>query len=133
MVLTDLSTPESLAVYKSKVKGAWVLPRAPFPLWNPDGPEMTAQDSTRLDEQRKLRATLTADTSAPAVLARRQFQLDLPYMLKAAGALGTLIDGSKEHGLMTMSGSPTRVSPLPSLVDLPRGLRPASPGSSRQG
>ena len=37
-------------------------------------------------------------------------------MLKAAGALGTLIDGSKEHGLMTMSGSPTRVSPLPSLV-----------------
>ena len=116
VVLTDLSTPESLAVYKSKVKGAWVLPRPPFTLWNPDGPEMTAQDSTRLDEQRKLRATLTADTSAPAVLARRQFQLDLPYMLKAAGALGTLIDGSKEHGLMTMSGSPLRLSPLPSLV-----------------
>src|SRR3954467_4284885 len=116
VVLTDLSTPESLAVYQSKVKGAWVLPRPPIPLWNPDGPEMTAQDSTRLDEQRKLRATLTADTSAPAVLARRQFQLDLPYMLKAAGALGTLIDGSKEHGLMTMSGSPLRVSPLPSLV-----------------
>jgi len=116
VVLTDLSTPESLAVYKSKVKGAWVLPRPPFTLWNPDGPEMTAQDSTRLDEQRKLRATLTADTSAPAVLARRQFQLDLPYILKAAGALGTLIDGSKEHGLMTMSGSPLRLSPLPSLV-----------------
>src|SRR3954463_328235 len=37
-------------------------------------------------------------------------------MLKAAGALGTLIDGSKEHGLMTMSGSPNRVSPLPNLV-----------------
>jgi carboxypeptidase Q len=116
VVLTDLSTPESLAVYQSKVKGAWVLPRPPFPLWNPDGPEMTAQDSARLDEQRKLRATLTADTSAPAVLARRQFQLDLPYMLRAAGALGTLIDGSKEHGLMTMSGSPNRLSPLPSLV-----------------
>jgi carboxypeptidase Q len=116
VVLTDLSTPESLAVYKSKVKGAWVLPRPPLPLWNPDGPEMTAQDSIRIDEQKKLRATLTADTSAPAVLARRQFQLDLPYMLKAAGALGTLIDGSKEHGLMTMSGSPLRLSPLPSLV-----------------
>src|SRR5215204_2577727 len=116
VVLTDLSTPESLAVYKSKVKGAWVLPRPPFPLWNPDGPAMMPQDSTRLDEQRKLRATLTADTSAPAVLARRQFQLDLPYMLQTAGALGTLIDGSKEHGLMTMSGSPNRLSPLPSLV-----------------
>jgi carboxypeptidase Q len=116
VVLTDLSTPESLAVYKAKVKGAWVLPRPPVTLWNPDGPEMTAQDSTRLDEQRKLRSTLTADTSAAAVLARRQFQLDLPYILKAAGALGTLIDGSKEHGLMTMSGSPLRLSPLPSLV-----------------
>jgi Zn-dependent M28 family amino/carboxypeptidase len=50
------------------------------------------------------------------VAARRQFQLDLPYILKSAGALGTLIDGAKEHGLMTMSGSPTRLSPLPSLV-----------------
>src|SRR6185436_18967265 len=56
------------------------------------GPVVTAEDSTRLDDQRKLRATLMADTSAPAVLARRQFQLDLPYILKAAGALGTLID-----------------------------------------
>jgi carboxypeptidase Q len=116
VVATDLTTPESLAVYRGKVKGAWVLPRAPYPLWNPDGPTMAAADSTRLKEQLKLRASSTADTSAPAVAARRQFQLDLPYVLKAGGALGTLVDGSKEHGLMTMSGSPTRVSPLPNLV-----------------
>ena len=37
-------------------------------------------------------------------------------MLKEAGALGTLVDGGKEHGLMTMSGSPNRVSPLPNVV-----------------
>jgi Zn-dependent M28 family amino/carboxypeptidase len=37
-------------------------------------------------------------------------------VLKAAGALGTLVDGAKEHGLMTMSGSPNRVAPLPNLV-----------------
>jgi carboxypeptidase Q len=116
VVLTDLSTPESLAVYRDKVKGAWVLPRAPFPVWNPDGPEMTAQDSSRREEQQRLRAQLTADTSAAAVAARRQFTVDLPYILKAAGALGTLVDGSKEHGLMTMSGSPNRVAPLPNLV-----------------
>jgi carboxypeptidase Q len=116
VVLADLSTPESLAVYRSRVKGAWVLPRAPFPLWNPDGPEMTPADSSRLEEQRKLRASLFADTSAAAVTARRQFQVDLPYVLKSAGCLGTLIDGAKEHGLMTMSGSPNRVAPLPSLV-----------------
>jgi hypothetical protein len=77
---------------------------------------MTEADSIKLDEQIKQRRQLTADTSAPAVQARRQFQIDLPYMLKSAGALGTLQDGAKEHALMTMSGSPNRVAPLPSLV-----------------
>src|SRR3954471_24079794 len=86
VVLTDLSTPESLAVYQGKVKGAWVLPRAPFPIWNPDGPPMTAADSADLDAQIKLRQSLFADTSAAAVAARRQFQVDLPYILKSAGA-----------------------------------------------
>ncbi len=116
VVLADLTTPESLAVYRSKVKGAWVLPRAPYPVWNPDGPEMTEADSARLKEQLRLRSLATADTSEAAVTARRQFTVDLPYILKAAGALGTLVDGAKEHGLMTMSGSPNRVSPLPNLV-----------------
>jgi carboxypeptidase Q len=116
VVLADVSTPESLAVNKGKVKGAWVLPRTPFPIWNPDGPPMTAEDSAQLKEQMELRQKPFADTSAAAVTARRQFQLDLPYVLKAAGALGTLIDGSKEHALMTMSGSPTRVAPLPSVL-----------------
>ena len=116
VVVTDLTTPDSLAAYKGKVRGAWVLPRPPFPVWNPDGPPMTPADSARLQEQMRLRQQATADTSAAAVLARRQFALDLPYALKSAGALGTLVDGSKEHGLMTMSGSPNRVSPLPNLV-----------------
>jgi carboxypeptidase Q len=116
VVLADIPTPESLAVYRSKVKGAWVLPRPPVPIWNPDGPEMTPADSLKIEEQINQRRQLSADTSAPAVLARRQFQVDLPYLLQSAGALGTLIDGAKEHALMTMSGSPTRVAPLPSLV-----------------
>lgn len=116
VVLADLTTPESLAVYRGKVRGAWVLPRAPYPAWNPDGPAMTAEDSTRLKEILELRGRATADTSATAVLARRQFTVDLPYILQSAGALGTLVDGAKEHGLMTMSGSPNRISPLPNLV-----------------
>jgi carboxypeptidase Q len=116
VVLTDLTTPDSLAAYRGKVKGAWVLPRASFPLWNPDGPPMTPADSARLQERMRLRQQVTADTSPAAVWARRQFALDLPYALKAAGAVGTLVDGSKEHALMTMSGSPDRVSPLPNLV-----------------
>ncbi|MGH7499885.1 MAG: M20/M25/M40 family metallo-hydrolase [Gemmatimonadales bacterium] len=116
VVLADLSTPDSLAAYTSRVKGAWVLPRASAPLWNPDGPPMTAGDSERIQAIWQLRQQATSDTSAAAVLARRQYSLDLPYALKAAGALGTLYDGSKEHGLMTMSGSPNRVSPLPNMV-----------------
>jgi carboxypeptidase Q len=116
VVLADLTTPDSLAAYRGTVKGAWVLPRAPVPLWNPDGSPMTPADSARIQEQMHVRQQATADTSAAAVLARRQFALDLPYALKAAGALGTLVDGAKEHALMTMSGSPNRVSPLPNLV-----------------
>lgn len=116
VVLADLSTPDSLAAYQARVRGAWVLPRNAYPVWNPDGPAMTAADSTQLAETLRLRGLATADTSASAVRMRRQFAIDLPYLLKAAGALGTLVDGAKEHGLMTMSGSPNRVSPLPSLV-----------------
>jgi carboxypeptidase Q len=116
VVLADLSTPESLAVYRPRLKGAWVLSRPSLPIGNPDGPPMTPADSARINAARDLRATLTADTSAAAVFARRQFALDLPYLLQAAGALGTLIDGAKEHALMTMSGSPTRVAPLASVV-----------------
>ena len=67
------------------------------------------------------------------MLARRQFALDLPYLLKAAGALGTLIDGAKEHGLMTMSGSPNRVSPLPNLVISHEDYALFEPAHPRQG
>jgi carboxypeptidase Q len=116
VVLADLSSPDSLAAYKGKVRGAWVLPRSAYPVWNPDGPEMMPDDSARLAETLRLRGLASSDTSAAAVLARRQFALDLPYVLKAAGALGTLVDGAKEHALMTMSGSPNRLSPLPNLV-----------------
>ncbi len=116
VVIADLGSPDSLAAYKSRVGGAWVLPRPSAPVWNPDGPAMTAADSARFLDQMNQRRQLSADTSEAAVRARRQFALDLPYILKSAGALGTLVDGAKEHGLMTMSGSPNRISPLPNLV-----------------
>jgi carboxypeptidase Q len=116
VVLVDLSAPDSFEVYRSRVRGAWVLPKPSSPVWNPDGPPPTPADSARTAAFLAARATLTADTSARAVLARRQWQIDLPYLLMEAGALGTIVDGGKEHALMTMSGSPNRVSPLPSIV-----------------
>lgn len=116
VVAVNLSTRDSVALYRDRVRGAWVLPKPSNPVWNPDGPALTTQDSVRMAAIQAARAALTADTSAAAVLERRQFQIDLPYILQDAGALGTLVDGGKEHALMTMSGSPNRVSPLPDIV-----------------
>jgi carboxypeptidase Q len=115
VVMVNVSSPESLAVYKARMKGAWVITGQPANIWNPDGPPMTAADSAeRRARQNQPRVPL--DTSAAAVAQRRQFAFDVPYMLKQAGALGRLTDGSKEQGLMNMSGSPYAVSPLPNLV-----------------
>jgi hypothetical protein len=116
VVLVDVSTRDSLSRYRNRVRGAWVLPKPSNPVWNPDGPPPTPQDSEQVAAIKAARAALTADTSAAAVLERRQFQIDLPYILKGAGALGTLVDGGKEHALMTMSGSPNRVSPLANIM-----------------
>jgi len=115
VVVVNVSSPESLAVYKNRVNGAWVMTGQPANIFNPDGPPMTALDSTAL-RARQSQTRLPQDTSAAAVARRRQFQVDLPYALKQAGALGRLTDGGKEQGLMTMSGSPNSVSPLPNLV-----------------
>lgn len=120
VVRVDASTPESLAVYKDRVKGAWLMLRPPARIWNPDGPPMTAADSAEMRaEMEARRAAFRAagpDTSEAARQARRQFNVDRPYLLKKYGALGTLTDGSKEFGLATMSGSPYAVSPLPNVV-----------------
>ncbi len=120
VVEANLATPESLAVYRDRVKGAWVMFTEPALVWNPDGPTPTAADSAarraELDRRAALNRQLTADSSPAAVAARQQFVIDRPYLLKQAGALGTIVDGAKEHALVTMSGSPNRVSPLPNFV-----------------
>jgi hypothetical protein len=116
----DVSTPESLAVYQSKVKGAWLMTRPAAHIWNPDGPPMTAADSAAQRAETEARQAAfrasNADTSEAARKARRQFAVDRNYLLKQAGALGVLTDGSKEFGLMTMSGSAFNISPLPNVV-----------------
>ncbi|MGH7703559.1 MAG: M20/M25/M40 family metallo-hydrolase [Gemmatimonadales bacterium] len=112
VVRVDLSRPESLAVYRDRVKGSWILPGAPSPSWNPDGPPPSPEQAAALQAEVQRRALWAADTS----FQQRQFTADLPYALKAAGGLGTLFDGAKDFGLVTMSGSPYRLSPLPKLV-----------------
>src|SRR2546428_10205968 len=54
------------------------------------------------------------DSAARARLT--QFSTDQPFVLRNSGALGILLDGGKEQDLLNMSGSPTRVLPLPQVV-----------------
>ena len=115
VVRIDASTPESLAAYKTKVKGAWVMLRPASFVWNNDGPPMSAADSQRQrDAFRGFQQGAPRDSAARA--RQQQFNADQPFLLRDAGALGILLDAGKEQGLLNMSGSPTRVLPLPEVV-----------------
>jgi hypothetical protein len=116
VVRVDASSADSITAYGSRMKGAWLILRPSATIWNPDGPAMTAADSQAMQESRRRAFAQPGDTSEAARKARQQFAVDRPYLLKKAGALGILTDGSKEQGLMNMSGSPNSVSPLPNVV-----------------
>ncbi|HEU4700190.1 MAG TPA: M20/M25/M40 family metallo-hydrolase [Gemmatimonadales bacterium] len=109
-----------LAANLARVKGAWVMLAEPQMLWNPDGPPMTAMDSAEFRQAQERRAAqfrrIAADTTGRLQRELQQFNFDRAYRLKAAGALGILTDGAKDFDLLTMSGSPNSVSPLPNLV-----------------
>ncbi len=115
-VRIDASTPESLEANKVKVRGAWVMLRPPSFVWNNDGPPMSAADTERMRAQFRgfFGGGQRLDSAARA--RRDQFTTDQPYLLRNAGALGILLDAGKEQDLLNMSGSPTRVLPLPELV-----------------
>ncbi len=109
---------DSLDAYLPKVKGKWLMLSDLASIWNPDGPPMTAADSQAANEAREKRmSTYQRLRDDPKAMAEfRQASYDRAFRLKKAGALGILTEGSKEFGLMTMSGSPNSVSPLPNLV-----------------
>jgi hypothetical protein len=120
VVRVSISNVDELEASRDRIRGAWVMLNEPAFVWNSDGPAMTAADSAarRADVERRQEAAraANADTSAAARERRQQFGIDRPFLMKKYGALGTITDGSKEHTLVTMSGSPNRVSPLPNIV-----------------
>lgn len=116
VIRVNVANAESLAVYQGKMKGAWLMTANPAPVWNPDGPPMTAEDSATRRASFQRMFNPSGDTSEAARKKRQQFNIDRPYLLQQAGALGMLTDAGKEFGLMNMSGSPDAVSPLPRLV-----------------
>lgn len=100
---------EFAARFAGKLRGAWVMTRPPAPVWNPDGPPMTTADSMAMDSARRALAP-------PATPAGRAWRASLPQLLAQEGAAGLLVDGAKEFGLLTMSGSPAAPWPLPQVV-----------------
>ncbi|MBA3560398.1 MAG: M20/M25/M40 family metallo-hydrolase [Gemmatimonadaceae bacterium] len=96
--------------FGGKVKGKWVLVAAPVPIWNADGPQMTQRDSVIRD------SVLKALFAPPASADEQRYRLDRRELLAEEGAAGIVLSGSKELALMTMSGSPSSISPLPQIV-----------------
>src|SRR5438132_1969000 len=116
VVRIDASSAESLEANKAKVKGAFVMLRAPSFVWNNDGQPMSAVATQRMRDQ--FRGAFGPPSAMDS--ARRahiqQFNTDQPFLLRNAGALAIVLDGGKEQDLLNMSGSPTRVLPLPQVV-----------------
>ncbi|PYO64923.1 MAG: peptidase M28 [Gemmatimonadetes bacterium] len=116
VVRIDASSAESLEANKAKVKGAFVMLRAPSFVWNNDGPPMSAADTQRMRDQ--FRGAFGPPSAMDSVRRARiqQFNTDQPFLLRNTGALAIVLDGGKEQDLLNMSGSPTRVLPLPQIV-----------------
>jgi carboxypeptidase Q len=108
VVFMDATTrPDFDRRFAGKLRGAWVMLEAPYPRVNPWG--ATTRDSARVDSLRRvMRRQRTAD--------ERAFLGQLQELLRAQGIAGELIDGAKDYGLFTMSGSPDQVSPFPQIV-----------------
>ena len=111
VIYMSARTPaEYSAQFAAAVRGKWVMTRPPVFVWNPDGPPMTAADSAVADSTRKAFAAATATPDL------RDFRQSLALLLARDGALGMINDGAKDFGLLTMSGSPASLFPLPMIV-----------------
>lgn len=111
VVFVNARTPaEYDQQFAAQVKGKWVMTRGPNFVWNSDGPPMSPADTAAADSTASVFASLT---SSPDLV---QFRGTLATRLARNGALGVLGDGAKEFELLTMSGSPQVLYPLPFVV-----------------
>ena len=107
VVYMDARTRQDFdARFAGRLRGKWVLTSAALPIRNPDGPPMTHDDSVRADSARR------AFFRRPA----SPFRDSLLTVLSAEGIAGYVGSGSKEYGLLNMSGSPARIYPFPFFV-----------------
>jgi hypothetical protein len=92
--------------FAGRIAGKWVLGGPSTPIWNPDGPPMTARDSARLDSAR-------AAAPQPTDPEFQRLRRGLVPLLAAENVAGFVRDGAKEFALLTMSGSPESPYPFP--------------------
>ena len=95
--------------FAGKLAGKWVMTAPPAPVLNPDAAPTSADSAARDSAVRALYATRpTAE--------EQRFAASLTETLSAERVAGYVRDGAKEFALLTMSGSPARVSPYPYVV-----------------
>ena len=94
--------------FAGKLRGAWVMLGAAAPIANPVDPPVTHADSVRVDS--------TTRAFAPHTDDEREFSnYKFAYVVQE-GVAGVIRDGAKQFGLLSMSGSPGFISPIPQFV-----------------
>jgi carboxypeptidase Q len=93
--------------FKGKLSGKWVMAGPAYPVPNPDATP-SAADVARLDS---LRASLQPHTDE-----ERRFMPARAWVSAREKVAGVIHDGAKDFGLLTMSGAPDAISPVPEIV-----------------
>ena len=95
--------------FANRLAGAWVMTAAAYPR---TAPGADAIDSARVDSARSALRDRNQALSQP----QRVFLSELPDLLAAERVSGQIVDGGKDFGLFTMSGSPDNIAPFPMVV-----------------
>ena len=96
--------------HRGRLRGAWVMLGPAYPRLNPGGAD--AVDSARVDSLRRVQRARAQSLSSE----QRAFLASRDQLLASEGIAGQLIDGAKDFGLFTMSGSPDQISLYPQMV-----------------
>jgi carboxypeptidase Q len=109
VVLMDARTEDDFnRRFKGKLAGKWVMAGPAYPVPNPDASPPLPADVARLDT---LRASLQPHTDE-----ERRFMPARAWVAAREKVAGVIHDGAKDFGLLTMSGAPDAISPVPEIV-----------------
>jgi hypothetical protein len=94
--------------FRGKLAGKWVMIGSGFPVENMADPVASAPDSARVDSIRRV--------MQPHNEAENYFFPRRAAYINAERPAGLIRDGAKQFGLLTMSGAPNAISPMPQVV-----------------